>query len=421
MFQFHTICSGRSQFLRISVASCVTAIAVLGFSMRASLGDMPPEDIASLHNIYALHLAEYEGDYNQEIDTWIGNYRAELARLVAATQQAGDLDAWQASLAESRRFENDKIVPEETLPDAHELIVRLHERQRIAFDRIGETRTRKTRELTTQYLARLTTLQIQATRAGNAEQALAYNAEIKRIQALNPEPEAPEEEEGEANTPAEAPSPAIGTRPVPENVVITEGATPTSMPGVSMKPLPLTVTDRMRVARQVSIRGERGSTTTAGLRGSAVRGNTSSNFIQLSIRSTTSAQVFDNATLVVYIYAREASGRRVSSVARHVDTHKVPLPTIDSKRWVNVQLPEINTEMTSFRGGPRAAGLRYGQEFYGIITSVFASDGSLLYQGVSTASLAAVAPTTMPVDENDHTNPTRRERRERREPEAVEF
>ena len=380
-------------------------------------------EVARLRAAYEGYVAQIESDFSADTDKWRKDYAREVAQAGAAAQRAGDLDGWQSATREAARFAESPTIPDEAAVDASPALLALQVRHRETVAGHGQRRAKRTNDLTTQYVARLRALQGDATRAGKLDDALAYNAELKRAQAIL-DTACPPAEPMAAATPSDAPVPGSpgtpatpldatglptvpdasavapdpGARGLPDGVVIQEGGTPPSTPGTTFKPLTMAVTDRMRVARRLSVQAEHAAWTDT-QRSTYVHVGSAQRIIRLGVRSATTSDSLEGATLVVQFYGKDANASGSRIVPRPIGQQKVPLPKLDGSRWVYVQLPAVATERTTYRYSYYYTNAtRYGTEFYGVVVSVFDAAGALAYQAVSVPGLASLAPTMVPDD-----------------------
>jgi hypothetical protein len=377
--------------------------------------DGAPADVLPLRTLYESHLAQIESEFSAEMDQWVQDYRREVSQLAVTSQRAGNLENWQAATAEVARFAETPQLPDETPADAPDAIRTLHARHRETVAACGQRRTKKADDLTARYLARLGALQADATRAGKLESALAYNAECKRVQAIQAArlpPATPTTAPavatavtpplGEAQPPtppagAEPPSNATAVPAPPDGVVISEGRTPPPVANANFKPLTLSMTDRMRVARRLSVQAEQSSSAEVE-RTTYMRSGTAQRIVRLGLRSATTAQTIEGAKLVVQFYGKDAESRGSHVVPKAVGIQRVSLPRLDAARWVFVQLSAVATESTTYRSSYFYTSSRYGMEYYGAIINVFDASDTLIYQAVTAPNLAPLAPDRMPPD-----------------------
>lgn len=404
-------------------------------------------DMAPLRTIYDAHLAQYESEFSSEVAAWKQDYRTEVAKLMQSCQRAGNLEGWQAASAEAARFEAESRIPEESAPGTTDAVKALHARFRPSDAQCAQRRFRKVLDLTSKYQARLDALKIEATRAGKFGDAIAYAAETTRVQELPavararealaasaapspppvPEPVPPPlpdpqaDAEGnpapspeaavEAVPPAEpAPAPVPGP---PDGILLSEGMTPPAVPGVTFKPVTLSITDRMRVARKLSVRAELNNVSEME-RTSYYQSGSTHHILRIGLRTTSSSQVMEGAKLVVEFYGKNVRERASRIIPKPMGALKVDLPKLEGTRWLFVQLPRVSAERTSYRSSYYYSGYHYGLEYYGAVISVFDAEGALVYQAVSAANLMPLAPDKMPelsapgegvVDEDPSWNP----------------
>jgi len=377
---------------------------ILGFAAALVLAE--PADLPQLRTLYDTHIARFETEYNTAMDTWGEDYRRDVEHLIAAAQRAGNLDAWQIIQQEAERFSATLQIPTEPDPGTHEAVRALYVRYKAVADRNAQDHVRKVEELTARYLAHLGALQAAATRSGTLEDALAYRAESTRVQEVTDAITANRPVEQPATTaPPPTPSSSSANPPphaaeLPEGVIVSTGLTPPSVPGHTFRPLPMTLTERIRVTRRLSGQTEM-STVSERQRTSYSQSVSAHHVLRVGLRPAVLSESFEDATLVVEFYGRDAKARSAHIVPRPIGTKKMVLPKIEGTRWVFVQFPPILAENTSYNPGYFYSGYRSGMVFYGIVVSVFDVQGTLLYQAVSVPNLMSLAPESIPLDAED--------------------
>lgn len=395
----------------------VCTLAVLAGPLFAA-----PAELAPLRGVFEAHLAQYESECNAELNAWVEGVRGELGQLAQAAQRAGQFEAWQEATREAAQFEKTQRLPEETPPDASDTLKALHQRNRAAAAQCVQRRMQRTLDLATKYLARLEALKAEATRQGAFEEAAAWQAEVQRVEALPilqrarqeavvPQ-QVPEAPSGASATPEAGPggaaaTPDGGAQPEAtpeastvateglEGVVWSEGLTPPAVPGLTFRPVTLSLTERMRVSRRLGARAELASST-ATQRSDFTRNSSGAHVLRLGLRPADAGQAIEGATLLVEFYGKDAARRGAHIVPRPIGTLTLPLPRLDGARWVFVQLPPVSTERTVHRYPFFNAEQRYGLEYYGVVISVFDASNALMFQAISAPNLAALALEKMP-------------------------
>jgi len=390
--------------------ACLVAACCVGTALAA------PAELPRLRALYEAHLAQFESEYSTELEAWRQGYRKELGQLVQASQRAGNLEVWQTASREAARFETEPAIPEESAPDVSEAVKALQARNRPAAAECLQRRYAKVDDLTAKYAARLDVLKTAATRAGSFDEAIAYDAEIKRVSELpvvllakasmRPTASAAETPSGagtpsggQSQPPASVPEPEPAPdSEMPDGVVINEGMTPAVVPGMSFKPMTLSVTDRMRVARSLSVRAELASSAEME-RSSYVRSGSMHHVFRLGIRPSTSSQTVEGAVMVVEFYGKSRNTRAARVAPQTMGAIKVPLPRLSGTNWTFIQLPRVSADQTTYRSSYyyySSSEVRYGLDFYGGVISIFDATGVLLYQAVSAQNLLGLAPAQMP-------------------------
>lgn len=374
-----------------------------------------PAELGTLQGIFSSHLETIEMEHGMAMSGWRDAYLAELESLQARYQQAGDLAGWRAIDEESTRFRAQRDIPAESLEALPEVVRSLHAAYRRRIDALVLDRARRVAQLTDSYHRRLRGLQEERTRAGSMADALAFSDEISRVRALpavagalavlaerSAEP-VQEEDAGEG----QGGEPEQGVRPsdsrLPEGVRIHEGMIAPRVPDLTFRPYSLSVTESMRLARNLTVRAERAQSTEV-RRGTSsyyyysarTRSGSMHHFLRLGFRSPTVNQSCEGARLLVDFYGRGIGSRSSRIVPHRIDSKFFELPRIESSQWVFVDLPPVSVHSSSHSYSLYGSSSRSGAEYYGSVITVFGADNELLYQAFSAPALASLAPTEFP-------------------------
>lgn len=141
-----------------------------------------PAGLAALRSHYRNYMAQCEADRNAEFDDWAKRYAEDVKAAGIAAQRAGSLEGWQAAVKESDRFATARVVPADPPVDMPAALRALQARYRAAAALALQRDARRRQDLTSKYAARLASLKAEATKAGNLAEAVAYDAELKRVQ-----------------------------------------------------------------------------------------------------------------------------------------------------------------------------------------------------------------------------------------------
>jgi hypothetical protein len=284
--------------------------------------------------------------------------------------------------------------------------------------------------LSQKYIAKLTALQTDLTKQGKMEDALAVNAEIKRVKG-SPEVAAAEFELSEQEAKAaqgkkEATSKKEGTpkeeKPTPGgktadgkaaepviqdgDVTIYDGKAPTPS-GVTFKNLPLRPTSNVGAKRKLSVTAmlasssdESGSSGASLYSSSKSKYGSTSSRLRVGVKTVGSGTVLSNLIMVVEYYSKDVKTTSAKINPEKMLTRRISVPKVDVE-GVWIDCPEASAYKSSYRyTSSYGSGYRYksGREFYGAIVSVFESDKTLAYQGVTGGSLEGFAPTDAPAE-----------------------
>ncbi len=376
--------------------------------------------VQRLRAAYEAYSAEIESNYNKRLTKWESDYKREIGAIAVAAQRAGEFENWQAATKEAERFVASPTIPEQTPITASPAIRNLQQRYRTTAREFREQREKQSADLTDKYSQRLLALQTEATRAGKFQEALIYNEEVKRLEpilAATRVGKTPDEEVANADTapaaggdaggqlagaePDSSQTPGSGADAskaaaelkLPEGVKISEGNIAPTIAGMSFRPLSLTPTQRMRVSRRLSVQAEQSSKSSSASGMYGMRSEKDQRVVRIRLRPATTSIELEGALLVVQLYGKDARAS-ISRITPSLEgQQKVPLPKISPNIWLFVQLPEAVFERSSY-----TRRVQTGVDFYGIIVSVFDSDGELAYQATSVPGLMDLVPQTIPED-----------------------
>ncbi len=396
----------------------LSAMLVLAWAFvqpSLSAADGVPAELGPLQGIFDSHLQTIEMEHRLAMAAWRDSYRTELESLQGRYQQAGDLNGWRAIDEEITRFRARPEIPAESSETLPEVVRSLHAAYRQRISTVEIDRSRRIAQLTDSYFRRLQGLQIERTRAGNMTDALAFNNEIARVRELpvvaaitasmaEREAEAAQGEGGaEVQAGAEEPGRPPGASRLPEGVRIHAGMSAPRIPDLTFRPYSLSITEPLRLARNLTVRAERAqsteikrSTSSYYYYSSRTRSGSMHSFLRLGFRSPTVNQSCEGARLLVEFYGRSLGARSSRIVPQSIGTQFFELPTIDSSQWVFVDLPPVSVHSSSYSYSSLSSSSRSGTEYYGSVISVFGANNELLYQAFSAPALASLAPTELP-------------------------
>ncbi len=363
--------------------------------------------LANARATYRSSLAKIETDTADKIETWPARYLQALKELQEQYRKEGDIEGWQAVEQEIKRFQSDRTVNRNTLVTEP---AGLRVLQESWVDVVAIYTLQKSQDimaLTRKYTEYLGGLQKELTIAGQIEDALAVNKEMKEVQD-NPVVLAAEFAiaEWEARKAAQTPSPPASTppmeapektKPVPSEIRVYEDTRQVPpLPGGKMERLalrPPKLSSHLRnlqvTAVVVSI--PKTEEQNARFRRAAIRSKEirTQHSVRMTLRLPTGAPLLTNVTVAVQgfaISAQEEEGRRLPQL---VGTKQVSVPrlgdtivTLDFPPMITTQ-HIVEARRVWFLDAERRSGLTFG----GIIVSVFDAGGRLIYQGCSDPSL----------------------------------
>lgn len=399
-------------------------------------------EVDSLKNIYDSNITAIDNEFGGKLRAWPDDYLKDLDTLQKKMQKAGDLDGWQAVNNEVIRFKSERSIPTSVLTAPASDLQSIQKKFQILSVGIETEKSRRILALTEKYVARLTSMQKNLTVSGKIEDALLVNSEIKRVKALPkvsaaefalmtieaekvPESKAavtPPVEEKKADTAAVTGGAAgaggdaskarvAGTLPPGEaagdasGAKIYDGQAAPPISGVTFKSVSLSGTERMRVVKKVTasvMLGKKSSTsvnTSAGVYTSShERSGSVQNCIRVTVKASNVSYVLDGLKVVVQVFVKDASGK--GGGAKEVRTEVVKLPKIEGGKQVCVEIPPVVTSSSSVRSRSSyydtTSTVNSGQDYYGVVVSVFDESAALAYQGASSDKLESMGIAEMP-------------------------
>jgi hypothetical protein len=429
--------------LRRRPGSVVTVVAAaLVLTLGSADAAAAADDLAGLRGIYDNALLTLETNCEQQVKSWPASYVEALRGLQPALQKSGDLEGWVAVNKELERFARDGNIPDETVVETPAALRAVQVDYKARPDRYLLDKAQRIRSLADMYLKRLEATKKHLTVAGKMDEAMAWNDEIKRVESSvavrsasfviaeheatqEPSPPAPAKRPAPA-APAPQPPPAPTVQPPPQperemwgrtrDPARTYAGQPPALTGVSFGPLRLTPTGNARLARPVAVEGQYGTaldTQTSRDRGGMysrgeVKVTRTRHVVRLAVRIPTASDTMDNATAVVQLFCRNVAKQSGKVIPLAILTQHIKLERLTPKA-VYLDCPPIYTFKgeDTYHSPYYSSSTRFGREFYGAIVSVYDAEGSLVYQGASTGSLAKLATTAMPepYDSMDDLNP----------------
>jgi hypothetical protein len=352
--------------------------------------------VSSIQSAYTEALQEVILNHDKKSTRWPAEYIERAKAVQKQVQLAGDLDGWNAVDMEMKRFESARTIVETNLVTAPTALRLLQSEYLNITEKLALGRSREVMDLTSRHLARIEAQQKELTVAGKIDMAMAVNAEIKRVKAL-PEVTAAEFVLASQIQPVEAGAPITGSNPkldatsptnrpagseppkeadspktadkIPARVKVTaEGVQLDNIPGVSFRRAAMTESPFSPMVPRLSV-----STWTAESDERAL--------VRVFLKTTKADTFVDGLTVTAQIFYRRKSRGLDRALPLEVEAQKVVLSRVAVKGraidFAPTPLPPV-------------------QDFYGVILSVFASDGKLEYQGVMPTSLKSAATTDMP-------------------------
>jgi len=406
------------------------SIGFLVLALRVSGAPEKGNDVAALKASYEKALPAIIASYEASAKSWPDHYVNALKELQSKLQKDGNLEGWQDAKKELDRFNGDPKIADGALSSRAE-VQAIQNKYRDLPRQLSLDKNQKIVALSQKHLAKLTALQTDLTKQGKMEDAMAVNAEIKRVKG-SPEVSAAEfelsEQEAKAaqikkdTPPKEAkPGPAEkapggkeAAKPIEDGEIkIYEGKAPAT-PGVTFKNMQLRPTSNVGAKRKLNVTAmmaassDGAKSTSAGYYSSSrsESGSTSSR-VRLGLKTVTSSSVIENLTVVVEYYSKTVKSTSGKMSVEKMLAKRIKVPKVDVQ-GVWIDCPEASTYKSSYRyTSSYGSGYRYsyGREFYGVIISVFESDKKLAFQAVTGSALDELATSEMP-DEKTWSDPS---------------
>lgn len=384
-------------------------------SASCALASEYGDQLANLRTIYGDHLAKIESEAGKKLEAWPVSYTNGLLQLKTAHQQKGDLEGWQAVTTELKRFAEDAEITEDHLVtkpnDLRSLQTHFKDVvQKCSLDKSGDILS-----LTDKYVSRLEAVQKKLTIEGLMEDAIAYNAEIRRVKSsptftaaefevaayeaaqarverpVDNGPDGNAEPHPVTNTPT-APLPREGRligncRVYPGNGPFVEGR--------RYKPLVLKATSRGRTLRKISVQARTAQQDSAGRNEwSGSRTDQTHTHLRVQLRTLSGLEV-TAPIIAIQLFSRSVT-RKGNVAPTQLAGHRVDLPALDASS-LTVDCPAVKTAKwsesvySSYSGSDKK-----GNEFYGTVITVFDSGGNMLYQAAAGNALDDLAPSDPP-------------------------
>jgi hypothetical protein len=353
------------------------------------------------------------------------SYVAALKELQVRLQKAGDLDGWTEVKNELDRMNanpnSDPGIPTDALSSGEALLA-LQTKFRDSLAQLAVDKNQKIVALSQKYITSLTALQTDLTKQGKMDEALVVNAEIKRVKGspelMTAEFELPDTGAKPMPGRKESPPQVDPPKPVgkaPDSKMLepfqAEGDVKTyvgkapALPNETFKPLRLIQTPAMGVRRKLnvsalitSVSDESGSSNVDYYGSSkSSSGNTSSR-VRVGLRTVATGSVLSNLIVVVEYYSKDVKTTTGKIAVEKILFRRHTIPRVDGL-GVWIDYPEASIYKSSYKSSSTyGSSYKYksGQEFYGIVISVYEADKTLIFQAVTAPALVDHAPAALP-------------------------
>jgi len=352
---------------------------------------------------------------------WPEQYVAALKAVQKRLQSSGNLEGWKAAQDELTRFNQDRQLREEHFVADPADLRAIQEKYAAVPGEVEANERSRLGVLTRKYADRLTALQKKLTIAGKMDDALAVRQEIARITPQLEEladtggqapkaAEKPPARQQEAERPPSA-APPLATLPkvpMPAGAKLYDSLTAPAVEHFTFKTLKLSGTDRIKMSRHISATAALGqkAEVTRSVSGYYYRYEQKAvavdYILRVGLRPGNTDVDVGNAVLVAEYFGKKV-GRTAGKVTpRRIHLQVVPLPKIDATHSVTVDCPRTSTygesaQRRSYYYG-RDSIYDRGEELYGVVISVFAEDGKLIFQAASNNTLEKTGLAEFPLD-----------------------
>ena len=380
-----------------------TLLAVMfscGISAAVGADDQaaPQDRLEAQRDYYTRSLEGIDKQHAETVGALLAKYRVALEALRAERQKEGDLPGVLASKAELERLDKDGTPPGPANVSDRPKLQKLQTISINASGALEKETNQSILELVTNYVARLEAEKKRLTIAGQIDAAKAYNEEIVRVtngareQAVAklvksgpPDKTAGPADNGPADTTA---------RPVAagkSECRVFTGANPPPVPNLAMKRQDLYGTRLGGRISGISASAELGTKENIDTRRNTSeysRSKTESGTMEHTLRLTLSTQGKDkrvaDATLLVQYFGTEA-GARGTVDPKEVGLKRVALKEISNQK-VTIDFPAVSLEKYDYRSRSSYSSTyrsESGQEFYGVMVTVFDGNQEIIYQAVT--------------------------------------
>ena len=378
------------------VMHCPSAIRTIAFASLLLTCAAAAADDARLkvaRQNYDKQLKTINDNSVRRTSGWPAKYKAQLTSLQNTFQGSGDLDGLIAVRHELNRFDRAAAIPEDSVVTAPAELAALQKTYLAVASQKDPIKNKEIVDLVGKYVAHLERLKMALTKTGDVASALAAKSEIERVNAsalvvaAQKGVSASEAKPAAAGAkPAAAEKVAKPTAPA-GYTVYPPGATPPRVTGEVFTRLALKVTGNTRLAdRKVSVVASRCTEANVSRTSSyySSKRTTKTSTVRLRVRYyRTSGEAKDKIVNVQFFNRR--LGSRGSVTPTLAGSGDIVLPSLTSQ-GVYIDCPDLtaSSSLSSYGG-------QSGTQFLGILVSVYNSDGTLSYQGMSSATLKTVA------------------------------
>ena len=161
-----------------------TSIAMIGSALAlATAAHAQPSDLEEVVNRYNAVHEKIGADYSKAIHSAIERYGRSVDAMAKQAQSQGDLETVLALMAEAKRVDAEKTVPDSDSSHLNPMLAKLREGYQLAVQTAEDRRATALPALQDSYVKKLDAMKRQLTIEGKLEEALAVKAEMERVES----------------------------------------------------------------------------------------------------------------------------------------------------------------------------------------------------------------------------------------------
>lgn len=413
-------CTGLASAFSLAVRfRCLIVAAVIVTSVSAA----PPattttvaskDRVEAIRQSYVSAQGDVAADYNEAMDKLVAQYRQALEAYRKQRQQAGALEDTTVILREQERLKNERSLPAEA-GGAHKGLAALQKPFIQAQVRCLDQKDSSLRKLVLDYAVRLEAGKKALTIAGQIDEAVAADEELKAVKSSS------EWKVAEAAAAANAAEPdAAHAEPHERPLASAEppeyqmsgrcrlySGVPPALSGVDLKTVALHQTEmgRLGALNFAAMIGEQSRTERFRITGYNVITNSRETdsvfYIRVQMKPISGRPDVTNAHVVVQYFVRPAIKGSKNVPPQEFALEYAGVDRLGTKQ-MTVDFPPLTihkavverSALNPYSKRFDKVSFERGFEYYGVLVTVFGSDQSVIYQAGSNPNLDSFARTT---------------------------